>query len=182
MGRVQGSGELLEGKLASEPAGHRDMLWHRLFQLGVVIKGIDGLLETGGGLLFLLVNQNTLMRLVFWLTRSELLEDPDDWLAAHLRAAFRHLSSRDEAFAAAYLLGHGLVKLGLVVGLWRDKLWAFPAALVVLLGFVGFQTYRLAEHMSIGLLCLTILDLLVIVLVWREYRRARFQRRQWPQR
>jgi uncharacterized membrane protein len=145
---------------------------HRLFQAGVLLKGVDGLLEVAGGLLFLCVSQAALTRVVFSLTRPELLEDPDDLIAHGLRDAFAHMSAGSKLFAAVYLLGHGLVKLILVAGLWRDRLWAFPIALVVLIGFIGYQAVRLGQHGSIGLLSLTVIDVFIAALIWIEYRRV----------
>jgi uncharacterized membrane protein len=151
-------------------------IWHRLFQIGVALKALDGLLETIGGLLFLFLSRETILRAVFSWTQHELWEDPDDWIANHLRSTFTHLPPGTKVFAVAYLLGHGLVKLALAVGLWWDKPWAFPAGLAVLTGFVGYQIFRMAEDFSIALCVLTVIDIAIIALVWCEYRRVKKKR------
>jgi uncharacterized membrane protein len=148
-------------------------LLHRLFKLGVLMKGIDGLLETAGGVLFLCLSRGSLTRIVFALTREELLEDPDDWFATTLRHAFTHLTAGNKIFAAAYLIGHGLMKLVLVFGLWREKLWSFPVAFVVLVGFIGYQVFRLVHQFSFGLIALTVIDAGIVGLIWNEYRSVR---------
>jgi len=51
---------------------------HRLFAVSVLIKGVDGVLETIGGILFMLVSPKALNSLVIFLTAHELSEDPDD--------------------------------------------------------------------------------------------------------
>ena len=51
---------------------------HRLFQVAVVVKGIDGVLEFIGGVLLLFVSPTALHRLVIMLTQHELAEEPDD--------------------------------------------------------------------------------------------------------
>ena len=147
--------------------------WHRLFQIGVIIKALDGLLETMGGVLFVCVNKQTILHTIFRLTQHALVEDPDDWMANHLRAAFSHFSGGNKIFAITYLLGHGVVKLALAVGLWRGILWTFPAGLAVLAAFIGYQTFRMARGFSSGLCILTIIDIAIFVLVWREYRRLK---------
>ena len=53
---------------------------HRLFQVAVAIKGLDGVLEFIGGVLLLFVSPTALHRLVVVLTQHELAEEPDDWL------------------------------------------------------------------------------------------------------
>lgn len=148
----------------------REKWLHRLYQIGVALKGIDGILETAGGLLFLLMSRSAITHLVFSLTRSELLEDPDDWIANTLRHTFAHLSSGAKLFGGAYLLAHGIIKIGLVISLWRNKLWAFPTAAVLLGMFICYQVYRLTTHYSLGLVALTCLDAFIILLIWHEYR------------
>jgi len=143
---------------------------HRLYFISVLIKGVDGFLETLGGFLFLMMSRATLKGLIIGLTQHELLEDPDDWIANSLRQAFGHLSRGEKLFGGIYLLTHGLIKVLLVVGLLRDKLWAFPTSLAFLGMFIGYQVYRLCSHFSLGLLLLTVFDVGVVFLIWREYK------------
>ena len=142
----------------------------RVFTVSVILKGIDGLLEVAGGLLFLIVDPRTLNAAVRFLTANELSEDPGDVVANALRRAAAHLTSDVAAFAAIYLAIHGLVKLMLVAGLLRRKNWAFPTALVVLGAFVVYQSYRFALGHSLAMAALTVADLVVIWAVWREFR------------
>jgi uncharacterized membrane protein len=67
-------------------------------------------------------------------------------------------------------LSHGIVKLFLVVGLLRNKLWAYPAAIVVFVLFIAYQLYRLSSAPSPLLVLLTVFDVVVIGLTWHEYR------------
>jgi uncharacterized membrane protein len=76
-------------------------------------------------------------------------------------------------FGAIYLLSHGISKLVLVVLVLRNHLWAYPWLIALLLGFIGYQLYRLTVHASIGLIALTIFDALLVWLTWREYRAKR---------
>ncbi len=143
---------------------------HLLYEIGIWFKGIDGILELVGGILFLVVSKSALSGVIATLTQHELVGDSGDWLAIHLRIAFNHLSSSTKLFGSAYLLGHGAVKVFLVWGgLLRCKLWAFPAALLFIGAFVLYQSFRLSYRFSPGLLALTGLDVLVMLLIWREY-------------
>src|SRR5262245_36197309 len=56
----------------------REQALYRLFELGVWVKGIDGILEICGGVLLLLTSPAALNRLVMMLTQHELVEDPQD--------------------------------------------------------------------------------------------------------
>jgi uncharacterized membrane protein len=77
-------------------------------------------------------------------------------------------------FGAIYLLSHGLAKIVLVALVLRDKLWAYPWLIALLLAFIAYQLYRItAVHFSIGLTLLTVFDAFLVWLTWREYRSKR---------
>ena len=143
---------------------------HRLFAVSVLIKGVDGVLETIGGILLLLVSPKALNSLVIFFTAHELSEDPDDWFATSLRHAVLSLSSDTKLFVSVYLVAHGLIKFFLVVGLLREKRWAYPTALWFLGIFILYQLYRFSHTHSLGLVALSAFDLFMVVLVWLEYR------------
>jgi len=148
----------------------REKLLHWFYEIGIWFKGIDGILEVIGGILVLMVTKTAINRFVVLLTQHELVEDPTDWIALHLRHAVSHLSANTRIFAGAYLLGHGAVKVFLVWGgLWRCKLWAFPTALAFLGALILYQSYRLGHRFSFGLMGLIIVDFMVMLLIWHEY-------------
>lgn len=143
---------------------------HRLFLVTVWIKGIVGLLQVLGGGLLLFVSQSRLIAIAVLLTRPELAEDPRDSIALFLRHSAEQFGQGTQTFASLYLASHGLIKVLLVAGLLRRKMWSYPASLGVLGAFVVYQCYRYTQTHSIWLVLLTALDLVVILLVWREYR------------
>lgn len=150
---------------------HRWEWWrHRLFQVGVALKGLDGLLEAGGAVLLAVFGSSGVSQAVRFVTQHELSEDPNDlvsgWLVRHLR----NLGQDTVHFAIAYLLVHGVVKLVLAGGLIRERLGIFPWALGFLGLFVLYQCYRLLVGFSAGLAFLTILDIVIMGFVWDEYR------------
>ena len=155
------------------PQATPDRSGHRLlddtFDVSVILKGLDGLLEAVGGLILLLVSPSTMSHLARTLTQHELSQDPHDFIARHLRDATANLS-HSRGFAAIYLISHGVVKIVLVVALLRNKRWAYPATLVFLGAYILYQTYRIAYRPSVGLVLLTLFDLLIVWLVQREYR------------
>ena len=142
---------------------------HRLFDIGVVFKGIDGLLEIAGGVVLMLATQPELRRAVVFLTQHELSEDPHDAVAHVLRDAVFGLTSDAKVFGSVYLLVHGFVKVFLVIGLLRGKLWSYPAALIVLSLFIVYQCYRISGHYSALLLFLIVVDTFIVGLIWYEY-------------
>jgi len=156
-------------------AERRDLGWwrHRLFQVGIVLKGLDGVLEVAGGILLAIFGSAGVSRVVAFFTQHELSEDPRDAVARWVFDHFGHIGAGTAHFAAAYLLVHGIVKVVLVAGLIRERLGIFPWALGFLGIFILYQGYRLSVHPSAGLAFLTVLDLVIMVLVWREYEALR---------
>ena len=145
----------------------------RIFEVGIIAKGINGLVELVGGLLLLFVTPGSIYHLVAQLTQGELSEDPHDVIAHYLLHTANGLTGGALLFGAAYLLTHGAVKVVLVVALLLNKLWAYPCMIVVLLIFIGYQLYRIVLDPGAGLIALTIFDAVIVALTWREYRRQR---------
>lgn len=146
---------------------------HVLFDVGVIGKGIDGLLETAGGFLLFFVRPEQIGRIVRLLTQHELSEDPNDVIAGYLLHAAQHLSGGIQIFGAIYLLTHGIIKVGLVAALLRRQFWAYPAAIFAFLLFLVYQLYRYSYTRATWLLALSLVDAFVIVVTWLEYRRLR---------
>jgi uncharacterized membrane protein len=147
-----------------------DARLHVLFQISIVLKGLDGVLETVGGLALLVIRRSDLDRLFVALTQHELSEDPHDLVANFLMNLATHLSSDVKMFAAVYLLAHGVIKAVLVGALLKNRTWAYPAAIAFLWVFVSYQVYRCLLVFSWGMVFLTLFDLCVLALVWHEYR------------
>ncbi|HVB33860.1 MAG TPA: DUF2127 domain-containing protein [Patescibacteria group bacterium] len=148
---------------------NREKLLHETFRIGILVKGIDGALETLGAVLVWLLDPVSAERILRVLFRHELAANPHAFLANHLIGASRSLEA-SKWFAGAFLLSHGLTKVALVLALWFGRLWAYPLMIVVLGAFIVYQTGRFAHTHSIILGLLTLFDLLIVGLTWREYR------------
>ena len=142
---------------------------HKAFKIGVILKGIDGLLELAGGVLLLIVNPQVITNLIRVLTEHELSEDPDSFFAQHLVTAGNHLSSSGKLFGAIFLLSHGIIKIFIIAGLLKKKLWAYPLGIIVFSAFGIYQIYAYLYSHDFSLIILTILDIFVIALTWHEY-------------
>jgi uncharacterized membrane protein len=159
--------------MQSQPGPHaeREKIFHRLFQLGIWIKGIDGLLETAGGILLLVVSLQALNSYIIALTQNEIREDSGDLIADVLRHAAHHMTERSKLTAGAYLLGNGVVKVFLAACILRGKLWCYPIGIAVITLFILLQFARLSFHFSWPLFWGTMMDGAIVLLIWREYRR-----------
>ena len=143
---------------------------HILFEFSVILKGIHALIETVSAFVVLFISQSFIQKTAIFLTREELSEDPKDVISHYILNAAGSFSVETQHFAFLYLLLHGVVKLFLVWGLLDKKKWAYPASIAVLAIFVIYQLYRYSITFSPWLLALTVFDILVIVLVYHEYR------------
>lgn len=157
--------------MAEALKARKNSLLDDTFYISLLLKAADSVLEIIGGILTLLISSETINHIVSALTRHELSEDPHDFIANHvLKSAHDFASGPGRYFAAFYLLSHGIVKIVIIVALFKQKLWAYPWMMAVLGLFVVYQVYRLAFiKFSIGLVLLTLFDIFIIWLTWREY-------------
>lgn len=161
----------LGGTTNVPPAVRGNLIIHRLFDISILLKGIDGALETIGGVLLLFVNPEQIHNFARVLTQHELSEDPHDLVATYLLNSTRSLATGAKTFAALYLVWHGVVKVMLVTALLLKRRWAYPTALLAFLIFLLYQLYRYLHTFSPELLVLSALDVLVLGLTWLEYQR-----------
>ena len=144
--------------------------WHELFELGVLLKGINGIWETTSGLLFLFLSKETLQNWLFVVTRNELLEDPHDYLINFLTQIFQNVSHGARLFAAVYLVVHGLLNIFLAIQLRRNRHWAYLVTIGFTLLFLVYQIYRISVHHSVLLMVITLFDIIFVGLAWHEYK------------
>jgi uncharacterized membrane protein len=143
---------------------------HFLFLLAIVLKGLNGLLEIGLGLLLMFTD--TFSNVVFFLTRDAIIDDPDNYFATHLRA---FASQSHEAFfiGGLYLVAHGSVKVFIAGTLWRNYSWAYPAAMAILALFILYEAIYVIQTYSIPFFLLSLFDVVMLWLVSHEYKK-------WP--
>lgn len=146
---------------------------HFLFEAGLIIKAGLCSAESLAGLGLLLVPVKRVNDLVFWLTHFEITAHPQDPLATWSRDAVAQFTLGTEQFYGWYLLVHGGLKLVMVIMLWSKVIWAYPASMAVLAGFVTYQLYEFVYDSSPFLLLLAAFDLFMIWLIWQEYRMLR---------
>lgn len=146
---------------------------HQLFEVSLLAKGLFAATELLSGIMVFMVSADWVKRWVGWLTRNEVIEDPGDRVANWILGAVQGYSVSTQHFWAFYLIGHGVVKLAIVAALAFRMLWAYPASIVVLAGFILYQLDRFRLTGSPFLIALSVFDLVVIWLVWHEYRQMR---------
>ena len=147
---------------------------HKGFEFGILLKGIDGILEILGSFVLLFLNPARLNKLIILLTQHELSEDPRDFIANYIIKFSSGFSISTQHFGVFYLFSHGIIKLILIYLLWKKKIWSYPLAVVFLILFIFYQIYRYTFTHSIWLIYLTVFDIIMIVLTLVEYKRIKF--------
>ena len=153
--------------------GNKEKTLHKLFDISILLKGINALIEIIGGVSVFLVSSAFIFKFVNIISFGELTETPIDSLSQYLLNLTHSFSGGTKEFVALYLLLHGIINLFLIVGLIEKKIWAYNASFVVFIIFVLYQIYRYIYHPNIFLVIVTIFDLITVWLVWREYKRIK---------
>jgi uncharacterized membrane protein len=155
------------------PNAQEEKYLYRLFRVSIFLKGLISLVEIFAGIAVLFITPAMISNVIINISQNELAEEPASFLALHALPLAQQFSLTSTAFLAIYLFSRGLIKLALVVALLKNQLWAYPAALVVLGLFVLYQVYGIIVGHSLFLIALTIFDLIVMALIWHEYRLVR---------
>jgi uncharacterized membrane protein len=142
---------------------------HEAFEISIILKGLNAILEVALGVVFFFTARHS--EFFIALIENAIIDDPNDFLGRHALTIVPYLDPKVQFFASIYLLIHGVVKGILVLGLLRNKLWSYPAAIGVFSLFVVYQVFKWVQHHSFPLIWLTVFDLIVIALISHEYRR-----------
>lgn len=134
------------------------------------VKGIFTVFEIISGIATFFITKQVLINTATRITQREIAEDPYDIVANFFLHSVQSISAGTQEFVAIYLLVHGLIKLWLIIGLLRRKLWYYPVAMAVFGIFIIYQIYWYVHAYSVWLLFITVIDIIVISLTWHEYR------------
>jgi len=153
---------------------HPKNLFDKIFEYGILIKGIDGLIELVTTIALVFLSPRHLQGLVLLATHRELVDDPNDVIANFLINASHQFTDGGRLFLIVYLLVHAAIKLISVIGILRNKLWAYPFSLITLGALTLYQLYDIFFiNPSVFVIGLTVLDLLILGLIWREYQKVK---------
>jgi uncharacterized membrane protein len=148
--------------------------FERVYKIGIGVKGFDGLVELVVGVLLLI--SPSLVHVILSGAAQEAGEHGGSvyhFIADYVARIDTDLSRSGLSFLILFLIIHGLVKLTLVYCLLREIIWAYPYALAILVLFLIYQVYVLIVSPGIGMVLFTLLDVLIIWLVWGEYQDLR---------
>ncbi len=147
---------------------------HRIFQVGIVIKGMNAVAELASGCFLLFIPFERLKSSLNLIAGSV----GGSWLRrnwALIVSRLDHMMAPDtKAFFTWFFLSHGAVKAFIIICLLRGWMWAYPLGIGVFLAFIAYQVVQIVGAHHSGLyLALTILDVFVVYLTVNEWRHAR---------
>ena len=135
----------------------------KLFGLGLIIKGVDAVLEVIGGILLF-----TPARVGGWLELLALHSRHD--FTAHL---WRHAADKIAVATVAtaiYLVAHGGAKVILIGAILKERVWGYIGLMGVLSFFATFELYKAISKHEIAVFIFCLFDALVVYLIAKEYR------------
>ena len=148
--------------------------FHRAYVAAILIKGFDGAIEALAGLIIVITGPERLYEWVIRLTAPELTGGHHHRALHAIQRGAERLAEGPHAFVIFYLLVHGLLKLGIVIALFKGGgRLLFPIASLILAGFVLYMSWRLTIRWSDWLLGFALFDLLTLALVLNEWRNRR---------
>jgi uncharacterized membrane protein len=150
----------------------------KLFRIAIILKGIDGASQLIMGVLLMFIPASFITHLARMAVTHDLLGNPTGKMATRLSDAANNLVANHSThwFVIIYLLLHAVIKIGLVVAMLRKIMPAYPVAAVALAVFVVLEVLRAVETHSVTLPIFAAFDVLIIVLVVREYVQLRRKR------
>ena len=147
---------------------HRsDKLTELFFRISMAVKGFDSLLEVLGGIA--LTMPLKVQRLLLILSQHEAFRHHAA-MSGRLDRLAETVTTHPSMGTAAYLMVHGGTKVFLIGAILKGKRWAYVGLISVLTLFTFVEIARAAMESEIVTAAFGALDLVVVVLIYREYR------------
>jgi len=145
-----------------------------VFDFGIFVKGIHGLLEIFAGIFLLFVEKSFLSNIFVSVFRHELLEDPVDFLGNFFISFFHGISLSTKHFFSAYLILYGIVNLLVAISFLSKKSKLYLSGIAVFSFSILYQIYRLVIFHSTTLFFITLFDIFILGVVVTKYQKIRF--------
>ena len=140
-----------------------------LFEISLLIKSLNAIADTVGGLIIWFTSKAFLVTFILNIFQNELSDDPKDYIANFIVNSAEALAVSSQYFLGAYLLIHGVVKMFLLVCLYKKKLWVYPVSIVIFSLLIFYEIYSFYLNHSMWILLVILFDVFLVLLTWREY-------------
>ena len=156
-------------KFAMEPILKTEKEYLNLFKISIFVKGISAIGEILAGIFLWFANKAFLVTYFLNFFQNDLSDNPRDHVANFIVNSAASFAVSSQYVLSSYLFLRGLIKLFLIINLFRKKLWAYPASIVVFLAFIVYELYQFYEFGSPLVLAFALLDALIVLLAGHEY-------------
>lgn len=143
----------------------REESLHKLFWWSLAVKAAQSAAEAALGVVVMFISTETMLEGAKYL--SAFLPGI---LETMVMSAVHAIAVEGRLFMILYLLSHGIVRLALIIGVYRDKHWAYPALMALLAMFIVSQMVTYSVSHSVVLLVFSVIDAVILWLTWHEYR------------
>lgn len=152
----------------------------RAYNIGIGIKGFDGLAELVVGIL-LAITPGAFHTFLQWMTGSVYKHEGFvyEFSADYIARLDDDLARIGMTFIVVYLIGHGIIKIIFALCLLKRIDWIYPYAITILWLLMVYQVGVLLQDLSsIFMWLITVVDATVIWLVMMQYRKIRRAKRK----
>lgn len=146
------------------------------FKAMLFIKGFGCFMEAMAGVFLALPISRILRNSLINFLQKELVEYSHDKFLNMLYKVVTGYNMDMNHFMIFYMISHGAAKFLIVYLLYKNKIWAYPLAMVVLGGFAAYQMYKFVHLHSVFLIILTAVDIILIIFIYLEYREQKIAR------
>jgi uncharacterized membrane protein len=143
----------------------------RFFVLSMWWRIAYGTLRIIFGLALFKAVGSPLLDTISQLMSFELVQDPTDKLYGFASQLLGQDPMYVSYFLAIYFIFWGLVDVVLSINLLRGKIWAFPASLLLIGGFIIYEFIRFTYTHSLILLFIIFVDIIIFWFIEREYKK-----------
>lgn len=145
----------------------------KLFKIGMYWRVLYGAIRILVGLTLLEFINIPFTVLLQRIMSHELAEDPADDLFTFTNHFLQIHPLHVTYFLSFYLIFWGIIDIFLSINLLKRKTWAFPASLGLVTFFVLYELYRLTHTHSLILLSIILIDIIIIWVINREYKKVK---------
>lgn len=144
----------------------------RLFLVSMWWRIGYGILRIMLGLALLRLIGRPLKHLMTTVMEHELLEKTPDFIFSVISHILTTHDFSVTYFLAFYFIFWGSVDAVLSYQLLKDKIWAFPISLGLIGMFIIYSIFRLTYTHSLVLFGVIVLDIIIMTLIYREYKKV----------
>jgi uncharacterized membrane protein len=149
----------------------------RIFDVTLVIKGIAAVIDLVAATVIFTTGNEIVVRFFAKITTFATHFEGDGFASKILNYQAHALTTTDVWLITGYFAIHGIINIVIVEGIWFRRQWAYSRAMRILLFFFVYQSIRLFFVFSYWLFVITLYDLVVMLLLYNEYRYAEKEKR-----